>query len=50
MALLKKAVSAGYRSADSFRTEDALEPLRMREDFKKLVAGLQKISPAKSEK
>ena len=50
MALLKKAVSAGYCSADSFRTEDALDPLRKREDFKRLVEELEKKSPAKPKK
>ncbi len=45
MALLKKAVSTGFRSADNFRTQDALDPLRGREDFKKMVEELEKPSP-----
>jgi hypothetical protein len=51
MALLRKAVGMGYRNADAFRTEDALDPLRKREDFQKLLAELQQRSapkPAKS--
>ena len=50
MALLKKAVSTGFRSADAFRTEDALDPLRKREDFKKLVEELESPSPSKPAK
>ena len=50
MALLKKAVNTGYRSADTFRTEDALDPLRRRDDFKRLLHELEKPSPAKPEK
>jgi serine/threonine-protein kinase len=40
MALLHRAVARGYRSADSFRTEDALDPLRGRDDFRLLVMDL----------
>ena len=50
MALLKKAVSRGYGSAAAFRTEDALDPLRKREDFNKLVEELEKPAPAKPER
>ena len=39
MALLRKAVDMGYRNAAAFRTESALDPLRKREDFKKLLSG-----------
>jgi hypothetical protein len=35
----------GYRSPDEFRTEDALDPLRRREDFQKLLAELEKKAP-----
>ena len=51
MALLRKTVATGYRSPDIFRTEAALDPLRRREDFQKLLAELQQGSapkPAKS--
>ena len=34
----------------SFRTDSALDPLRQREDFKKLLEELEKKSPAKPEK
>jgi hypothetical protein len=30
----------GYRDADAYRTEDALDPLRGREDFKLLMMDL----------
>jgi hypothetical protein len=40
MALLGKAVAMGYRSPDAYRTEDALDPLRGREDFKLLMMDL----------
>ena len=41
MALLKKAVGMGYRNADTFRTEPALEPLRNRDDFRLLMMDLE---------
>jgi hypothetical protein len=40
MALLHKAVALGYRSPDIFRTEDALDPLRGRDDFRLLLMDL----------
>ena len=40
MALLHKAVGMGYRDADAFRTEDALDPLRDRADFRLLMMDL----------
>ena len=49
MALLKKAVDTGYRNGAAFRTETALEPLRGREDFKKLLEELETTPPAKAE-
>ncbi len=50
MALLRKAVDTGYRNAPDFRTESALDPLRKREDFKKLLEELEKPMSAKPEK
>jgi eukaryotic-like serine/threonine-protein kinase len=41
MSWLRKAVTAGYSNPDAFRIESALDPLRGREDFKKLVAELE---------
>ena len=38
---LRKAVTAGFGNPDAFRVESALDPLRGREDFKKLVAELE---------
>ena len=46
MALLRKAVDAGYRDIGNFRTKGALDPLREREDFKKLLAELEQKSAA----
>ena len=40
MALLHKAIAMGYRSLDAFRTEDALDPLRGRDDFQLLMMDL----------
>jgi hypothetical protein len=40
----------GYRDVAAFRTESALDPLRKREDFKKLLQEMQNPSPAKPEK
>jgi hypothetical protein len=40
VALLQKAVGLGYRGADAFGTEDALDPLRGRDDFKRLMMDL----------
>jgi hypothetical protein len=37
MALLRKTVDMGHRNAANFRTESALDPLRKREDFEKLL-------------
>jgi tetratricopeptide (TPR) repeat protein len=40
MARLHKAVGVGFRSPDAYRTEDALDPLRGREDFRLLMMDL----------
>ena len=40
MALLTKAVGMGYRDADAFRNESALDPLRGRPDFQILMMDL----------
>jgi hypothetical protein len=50
MASLRKAISAGYRNAADYRTDAALDSLRKREDFKKLIEELEKPPPAKPEK
>ena len=47
MALLRKTVGMGYRDTSGFRTDSALDPLRQREDFQKLLEELEKKSPAK---
>jgi tetratricopeptide (TPR) repeat protein len=41
MKLLREAVSKGYKDAMRMKTETDLDPLRQREDFKKLVAELE---------
>ena len=46
MALLRKAVD-GFRDIHHYRTEGALDPLREREDFKKLLTELEQKSAAK---
>jgi serine/threonine protein kinase len=40
MPALRKAVAMGYRSPETYRTEDELDPLRGREDFKLLIMDL----------
>ena len=40
MALLRKAIELGFSSADAYRTEDALDPLRSRDDFRLLMLDL----------
>jgi serine/threonine-protein kinase len=37
VARLRKAVGVGYRNPDAYRTEDALDPLRGRPDFRLLM-------------
>ena len=49
MALLRKAVD-GFHDIHEYRTEGALDPLREREDFKKLLTELEQKSAAKPEK
>jgi hypothetical protein len=49
MALLRKALVDGFRFITVYRTEGALDPLREREDFKKLLAELEQKSAAKPE-
>jgi tetratricopeptide (TPR) repeat protein len=40
MGSLHKAVAMGYRSRDAYRNEDALDPLRGRDDFRLLMMDL----------
>ena len=40
MALLHKAAATGFRDVDAYRTDEALEPLRGREDFRRLMMDL----------
>jgi hypothetical protein len=41
IALLTKAVAAGYMDVDRLKKDKDLDPLRMREDFKKLLVELE---------
>jgi serine/threonine protein kinase/tetratricopeptide (TPR) repeat protein len=50
MERLGRAVASGYRNTNQLRIESALDPLRDRADFKKLVAELEKNSPPKQAK
>jgi serine/threonine-protein kinase len=40
VALLRKAVGVGYRNPEAYSTEDALDPLRGRDDFRLLMMDL----------
>jgi tetratricopeptide (TPR) repeat protein len=40
MALLRRAVAQGHRRPDAYRTEDVLDPLRSRDDFRLLMMDL----------
>jgi hypothetical protein len=40
MESLVRAVAAGYRNANEIRIESALEPLRSRDDFRRLMRDL----------
>jgi len=49
MTCLKKAVAAGYKDAAKLNQDNALDSLRSREDFRKLVARLQAGKPGEEE-
>ena len=44
MAMLRQAVEKGYKNAAHMKKDTDLDPLRKREDFKKLVAELEKTA------
>jgi hypothetical protein len=50
MELLRKAVKAGYQDAAHMKKDTDLDPLRGRDDFKQLLAELEKKAPAQPEK
>jgi hypothetical protein len=50
MEWLQRAVANGYRNTNQLRIESALDPLRDRSDFKKLVAELEMSSSPQHEK
>ncbi len=45
VALLTQAVKAGYKDAVHMKQDTDLAPLRERDDFKKLLADLEKVAP-----
>ena len=49
MQLLAKTVKAGYKDAAHMQKDPDLDPLREREDFKKLLAELEKQNPPMKE-
>jgi hypothetical protein len=49
VALLQRAEKAGFRAVDVLRTNKHLAPVRERDEFKKLVADLEKKVPPKRE-
>jgi eukaryotic-like serine/threonine-protein kinase len=50
MAALRNAVEAGFRNTAAFRTESALDALRKRADFRKLLEELEKKLPPTPER
>ena len=50
MAMLRDAVAKGYKDVDHMKTNKDLDPLREREDFKKVVAELEAAKEAPSKK
>ena len=50
MEWLGRAIASGYRNTNQLRIESALDPLRNRPDFKKLMAELEKNAPPQQEK
>ena len=45
MDMLQQAVKAGYKDVAHMATDSDLDPIRGRDDFKKLIAKLQKEVP-----
>jgi hypothetical protein len=45
VAHLRKAASKGFRDVDLLKNDDDLKAVRQRDDFKKLLADLEKKSP-----
>jgi tetratricopeptide (TPR) repeat protein len=48
MKWLNRAVAMGYQNANELRIESAFDPLRGRDDFKKLLAEVEQKSPAEA--
>ena len=45
MTTLRQSVARGFRNAAQLRAEGAFAPLRNRDDFKQLLADLEKPRP-----
>jgi tetratricopeptide (TPR) repeat protein len=50
MAMVRDAVAKGYKNADYMKTDKGLDPIRGREDFKKVVAELEAAKEAPPKK
>jgi tetratricopeptide (TPR) repeat protein len=50
VTLLQQAVAKGFKDAEHMKTDDDLKALHQRDDFKKLVAGLEKQTSPKPAK
>ena len=50
MAMLRDAVAKGYKDAAHLKTDKDLDPIREREDFKKVVAELEAAKEAPPKK
>jgi hypothetical protein len=50
MEWLGRAVANGFRDTNQIRIESAFDPLRTRDDFKKLMAELEKNTPGQQQK
>jgi serine/threonine-protein kinase len=46
IALLRQAVAKGYKDAVDIKKNKDLDPLRSRQDFQKIVSGLEQAAPA----
>jgi hypothetical protein len=50
MKLLHEAASKGYKNVAHMKKDTDLDPLRAREDFKQLVAGLERVKQTEKAK
>jgi hypothetical protein len=50
VGLLRRAVEAGFKDVAHAKKDPDLGPLRHREDFKEVLAGLERSAPARSDR